>query len=90
MTGLVASLALFAVVTVCSLGAANLLAASSGAQFGLRRSAGLLTGITVAVIPRSSRRPCRSRAGPISPGPVVLALVIATVFAGVVIPMWLH
>lgn len=50
MPGLIVPLLLFAVVLVGTPGANNLLAASSGAQFGVRRSAGLLAGLAVAVV----------------------------------------
>jgi threonine/homoserine/homoserine lactone efflux protein len=43
-------LLLFAVVATGTPGANNLLAASTGAQFGVRRSAGLLAGIAVSVV----------------------------------------
>jgi threonine/homoserine/homoserine lactone efflux protein len=48
--GLVGSLLVFAVITICSPGANNLLAATSGARFGLRASAGLIAGLALAVV----------------------------------------
>ena len=50
MFGLIGALALFIVVTICSPGAANLLAAASGAQFGVRASAPLIAGISTSVL----------------------------------------
>jgi threonine/homoserine/homoserine lactone efflux protein len=50
VSGLIWPLLLFAVVATGTPGANNLLAASSGAQFGVRRSAGLLAGLAVAVV----------------------------------------
>jgi threonine/homoserine/homoserine lactone efflux protein len=49
-TGLAWSLLLFVVVAVVTPGANNLLAASSGARYGLRRSARLLAGIGVSMV----------------------------------------
>jgi threonine/homoserine/homoserine lactone efflux protein len=50
MTTLIWSLLLFATIAVVTPGANNLLAAASGARFGLRRSAPLLVGIFVSVL----------------------------------------
>ena len=47
---LLLSALVFALVTIGTPGAANLLAATSGAQVGLRASSGLLVGIAVAVL----------------------------------------
>jgi threonine/homoserine/homoserine lactone efflux protein len=50
MTTLIWPLLLFAVIAVVTPGANNLLAAASGARFGLRRSTPLLVGIFVSVL----------------------------------------
>jgi threonine/homoserine/homoserine lactone efflux protein len=50
MTSLLTSLLVFIIVTIVTPGAANLLAAASGAQVGLRSSLGLLSGIAGGVI----------------------------------------
>jgi threonine/homoserine/homoserine lactone efflux protein len=50
VTGLFWPLLLFVAIVVATPGANNLLAASSGAQFGLRRSAWLLLGIYVSMV----------------------------------------
>src|SRR5262249_29480511 len=50
MSNLIWSLLLFGIVVVFTPGANNLLAATSGAQFGLRASAGLLLGLGSGVV----------------------------------------